>query len=71
MWGVKQGLRVYQNTYFKAVLLNTRAAYISYSQQEIKEFQTAKITGVAHTNCSFIPFINVAANTFPSAANYY
>jgi len=57
--------------YFKAVLLNTRAAYVSYSQQEIKEFKTAKIKVVAHKYCFFIPNNHVPAKTSPRAANYY
>jgi hypothetical protein len=71
MWGVKQGLRTYKYTYFKAVLLNTRAAYVSYSQLGIKDFQTAKIKGVAHKFCFFIPINHVADNTSPGAASDY
>jgi hypothetical protein len=62
---------VYKCTYFKAVLLNTRSAFVSYSQQEIKEFKIAKIKGAAHKYRFLIRINHVAANASPSAANYY
>ena len=63
-WGVKQGLRIYKYTYFKAVLLNAWAAYVSHSQQEIEEFQIIKIRWIAH-KCLHSPGCSLRLTALP------